>query len=350
MTHRPVRLPLAVTMGEPAGIGGEVTLKAWLRRRPRARPFFAIDDPERLERLARQVGLEVPIAEIASPEDAAGVFHDALPVIAERLPVAPKPGEPDPANAAAVITAIDRAVEYARFERAAAVVTNPIHKKCLYDAGFRYPGHTEYLAALAGEDAVPVMMLAGPELRVVPVTRHLPLREAIDSLAKDEIIHCGRVTAAALARDFGIAEPALAVAGLNPHGGEGGSLGREEIEIIRPAVEALKAEGISAAGPAPADTLFHERIRKAYDAVLCMYHDQALIPLKTIDFDNGVNVTLGLPFIRTSPDHGTALEIAGTGAAREQSLVAALALAAQMAGHRALLNVRAPRLRRGLDG
>lgn len=349
MTRQPARLPLAVTMGEPAGIGGEVTLKAWLRRRPRSRPFFVIDDPERLERLARQVGLDVPIVEIAQPEDAAGVFHDALPVIAERLPVRPKPGKPDAANAAAVITAIDRAVEYTRLERAAAMVTNPIHKKCLYDAGFRYPGHTEYLAALAGADVSPVMMLAGPELRVVPVTRHVPLREAIDSLSSDEIVHCGRVTAAALARDFGIAEPAIAVAGLNPHGGEGGSLGREEIEIIRPAVEALKAEGISAAGPAPADTLFHERIRKVYDAVLCMYHDQALIPLKTIDFDNGVNVTLGLPFIRTSPDHGTALEIAGTGAAREHSMVAALALAAQMAGHRVLLNVRAPRLRRGRD-
>ena len=329
------RLPLAVTMGEPAGIGGESALKAWLRRDERLAHFFVIDDPDRLRKLARVVGLDVPVAEIETPEQASEAFSDALPVLAERLPQPSSPGRLDPANASSVITAIDRAVALVQDGRAAAVVTNPIHKKSLYEAGFRYPGHTEYLAALAGGNARPVMMLTCPGLRVVPVTVHLPLREAIGALTTDDIVYAATVTAAALKRDFGIPDPVLAVSGLNPHAGEEGAIGKEEKTIIGPAVRKLKKAGVIAVGPMPADSLFHERAREQYDAVICMYHDQALIPLKTIDFDRGVNVTLGLPFVRTSPDHGTALDIAGTGAAREHSLVAALATAASMAGQRA---------------
>ncbi|MFQ5957750.1 MAG: 4-hydroxythreonine-4-phosphate dehydrogenase PdxA [Alphaproteobacteria bacterium] len=335
MNVHPPRLPLALTMGEPAGIGGEITLKAWLRREERGlAPFFAIDDPQRLSRLAEHLDLTVPVTEIGAPEEAADAFADALPVLPEPLPAPVTPGRLDPKNAATVVSAIDQAVALARDDRAAAVVTNPIHKKCLYEAGFRYPGHTEYLGALAGGGARPVMMIACPGLRVVPVTVHMSLREAIAALNTDDIVYCAHVTALALKRDFGIAEPSIAVASLNPHAGEDTSLGDEEAKIIGPAVKTLKSAGIPVTGPAPADTLFHERVRSVYDAVICMYHDQALIPLKTIDFDRGVNITLGLPFVRTSPDHGTALEIAGTGAAREDSLLAALATAAAMAGRR----------------
>ncbi len=336
MSGRPPRLPLALTMGEPAGIGGDITVKAWQRRGEGLAPFFVIDDPERLRRLAARIAPTLRIAEIDAPEQAIAAFPEALPVLPEPLPVPATPGRPDPANSPAVIAAIERAVALTRAGRAAAVVTNPIHKKCLYDAGFRHPGHTEHLAALVGEGVRPVMMLVCAGLRVVPVTVHLALRDAVDALSTANIVHCGEVAAAALERDFGIAAPKLAVAGLNPHAGEQGSLGREEIDIIAPAVERLAAAGIAVTGPAPADTLFHEHARSAYDAVICMYHDQALIPLKTIDIDRGVNVTLGLPFVRTSPDHGTALGIAGTGAAREDSLLAALATAADMARRREL--------------
>ena len=221
-----------------------------------------------------------------------------------------------------------------RSGRAAALVTNPIHKGSLYRAGFRHPGHTEYLAELAGTGEAPVMMLACPALRVVPITIHLPLRRAVESLTSAAIVHAGRVTDAALRRDFGIAAPVLAFAGLNPHAGEAGGLGREEIEIVEPALAELRAAGIDARGPLPADTMFHAEARRSYDAALCMYHDQALIPIKTVDFYGGVNVTLGLPFVRTSPDHGTAFAIAGRGVARPDSLIAALRLAAEMAARR----------------
>jgi 4-hydroxythreonine-4-phosphate dehydrogenase len=219
--------------------------------------------------------------------------------------------------------------------RAAALVTNPIHKDSLYRAGFRYPGHTEYLAALAGVTAAPVMMLVCPGLRVVPVTIHLALRQAIQDLSTAAIVHAGRITEAALRRDFGVAAPTLAIAGLNPHAGEAGGLGREEIEIIEPAIAELRAAGVDVRGPLAADTMFHAEARANYDAALCMYHDQALIPIKTIDFHGGVNTTLGLPFVRTSPDHGTAFAIAGRGVARAESLIAALRLAAEMAAKRA---------------
>ncbi len=332
---RPVPLPLAVTMGEPAGIGGEIALMAWLARRQGVPPFYLIDDPGRLVSLAGRLGWPVPIRPIEAPERALDAFAEALPVVPIGVAPRARPAHPDPADMPAIIGAIDTAVADVRSGRAAALVTNPIHKDSLYRAGFRHPGHTEYLAELAGAVEDPVMMLVSPALRVVPVTIHLPLRRAIERLSTAAIVHAGRVAAAALRRDFGIAAPILAVAGLNPHAGEGGSLGREEIEIVEPAIAELRAAGIDARGPLPADTMFHAEARRGYDAALCLYHDQALIPIKAIDFYGGVNVTLGLPFVRTSPDHGTAFAIAGKGVARPDSLIAALRLAAEMAARRA---------------
>lgn len=327
-------------MGEPAGIGAELTLMAWSRRHESdVPPFFCLDDPERLAALAQGLRMAVPIARLEAPEAAAAAFATALPVLAEPLPAAVEPGRPDAANGAAVLRSIARGATLAQAGRAVALVTNPIHKALLYEAGFRHPGHTEYLGELAARNGAwsgrPVMMLACPGLRVVPVTVHLPLRRAVCELSRAAIMAAGRVTAAALRGDFAIARPRLAVAGLNPHAGEAGALGREELEVIGPAVAALRGEGLEVAGPAPADSLFHPAARAGYDAALCMYHDQALIPLKTIDFAGGVNVTLGLPFVRTSPDHGTALDIAGTGRADPSSLLAALAMARDIAANRA---------------
>ena len=327
--------PIALTMGEPAGIGGEITLKAWQERIARALPpFFVIDDAARLVALGATTGLVVPIREIGDPAEALRVFPTALPVLRHPLVRRPTPGRPDPANAPAVIAAIERAVALVQHGQASAIVTNPIQKEALYAAGFAYPGHTEFLGALANV-AHPVMMLAGPDLRVVPVTVHLPLAAALAALSSATIVACGRITAEALQHDFGIARPRLAVAALNPHAGEGGAMGGEEKDIIAPAIARLAAQGIAISGPAPADTLFHAEARKRYDAVLCMYHDQALIPLKTLDFERGVNITLGLPFIRTSPDHGTAMDIAGDGVANPASLIAALTTAGAMAARRA---------------
>jgi len=262
------------------------------------------------------------------------MFAHSLPVLAIGAEPQAEPGRPDPADARLVIGAIEAAVAEVRGGRAAAVVTNPINKDALYRAGFRHPGHTEYLAELAGTGAGAVMMLACPALRVVPVTIHLALRQAIEQLSGAAIIHAGQVAHQALVRDFGVARPVIACAGLNPHAGEAGALGREDIDIIMPAIAELRARGIDARGPLPADTMFHAAARAGYDAALCMYHDQALIPIKTLDFDGAVNVTLGLPFIRTSPDHGTAFDIAGRGIARPDSLIAALRLAAEMAARR----------------
>ena len=326
-------LALALTMGEPAGIGGEIALKAWRDTRHSLPPFFLIDDPERLAALAERLGWTVPLASIGAPAEAAAAFAAALPVLPLQTRCDVLPGAPSPDAAAAVLESIRRAVELAQAGEAAAVVTNPIHKKLLYDAGFQHPGHTEYLAELTGAP-LPVMMLASADLRVVPVTIHLSLRDALAALTTDGIVAAGRVTAAALRRDFGIAKPRLAVAGLNPHAGEDGALGREDIEIVAPAVAALRAEGIDAIGPLPADTMFHAAARARYDAALCMYHDQGLIPLKTLGFEQGVDVTLGLPIVRTSPDHGTAFDIAGKGIASADSLIAALRLAAEMAARR----------------
>jgi 4-hydroxythreonine-4-phosphate dehydrogenase len=322
-------------MGEPSGIGAEIALKTWLGRGTGVPAFFYIGDREVLAALARRLHWSVPLVEIAAPAEATAAFARALPVLPEPLAASAQPGRPDPRNAPAVLAAIRRAVRLACDGTASAVVTNPIHKSALYDAGFAHPGHTEYLAELAGGDPMPVMMLVGGGLRVVPVTIHLSLRDSLAALDIETIVRKGEIAAAALRRDFGIDKPRLAVAALNPHAGESGALGREEIDIIAPAVERLRALGIDAAGPLPADTLFHAGARTRHDAQLCMYHDQALIPLKTLDFERGVNVTLGLPFVRTSPDHGTALGIAGSGQANEASLVAALRLADGLARRRA---------------
>ena len=328
--------PIVLTMGEPAGVGAEIALKAWMRREELSLPpFFLLDDPRRLARLAEKLNWRVDLAEIDAPADTGQVFDQYLPVLPHPLPGSVLPGAPDPANASAVLSAIEDAAGMVQDGAAAAMVTNPINKAVLYEAGFNHPGHTEYLAELAGPDAKPVMMLACPGLRVVPVTIHIPLREVAERLDQGEIERVTRTTAHALKSDFGIKNPQIVVAGVNPHAGEGGAMGREEVEIVKPAVEMLKSEGIHVLGPAPADTLFHERMRLTYDAAICMYHDQALIPIKTIDFHNGVNITLGLPFVRTSPDHGTAFEIAGTGVADERSLVAAIHEAAAMAERRA---------------
>ena len=329
---------LALTMGEPAGIGGEITLKAWTHR-ARLDPFFVIDDPDRLRELARRTGPEVPIQTIGAPSEAAQIFAEALPVFpTERVAPLPAPviaGQPDTANAKSVITSIETAVRLVLAGDAAAIVTNPIHKQVLYKADFPHPGHTEFLASLAGIDTPPVMMLAADKFRVVPVTIHQSLRDAIDSLDTGAITQAGLITAAALRQDFGIPRPRLAVAGLNPHAGEGGAMGTEETHIIAPAVEALREVGIDVFGPVAPDALFTAKARNNYDAAICMYHDQALIPIKSIAFEHAVNVTLGLPFVRTSPDHGTALDIAGTGEADESSLLAALALAGAMSRRRA---------------
>ena len=326
-------LPLALTMGEPAGIGGEITLKAWNARTPETGPFFCLGDPAWLAEGGRALGLDIPIAVISQPSEAADIFPRALPVLPETLAVPAIPGHPDPANAPAVINAIARAARLALAGDVAGVVTNPIHKKVLADSGFTHHGHTEFLGELCG-NIQPIMMLACPGLRVVPVTVHLALRDAIGALSMDAIVTAATITAKALTADFAITEPRLAIAALNPHAGEDGMMGAEEARIIAPAVAALKKCGIAVFGPAPADSLFHERARSAYDAVICMYHDQALIPLKTVDFERGVDVTLGLPLVRTSPDHGTAFEIAGKGIAHEHSLIAALALAREIAANR----------------
>ncbi len=326
---------LAVTMGEPAGIGGEITLKIWLNRQQnRTPPFFLIDDPKRLAELSKDLGYDVPLKTITSPAEARDIFSHSLPVLPCPLAVPSLPGKLDGKNALTVQKSIETAVSLVQNGQASAVVTNPIQKQVLNEAGFPFPGHTEFLADLAAIETPPVMMLACDSLRVVPVTIHISLAEAARSLTTEMIVTKSMITAAALKRDFGIKHPALAIAGLNPHAGEGGQMGLEDEQIVRPAVEALKAKGLNAFGPLPADTLFHERARAGYDAAICMYHDQALIPIKTIDFDQGVNITLGLPFIRTSPDHGTALELAGKGIAKESSLLAALKMAASMAERR----------------
>ncbi len=322
--------PVALSMGDPAGVAAEITVGAWRALKETGPVFFSIADLEHL----CEVG-DAPIAVISDPAEAADAFRSALPVIPEALTVRPVHGAPSPKNAAAVVKSIERTVALTQSGQAAAIATPPISKKALYDgADFKYPGHTEFLAALSGVDRS-VMMLACDELRTVPVTIHVPLSDVKKLLTTGLIVETGLIVNKALRRDFAIDTPRIAISGLNPHAGEGGAMGREDIEVIEPAVQALRAQGIDATGPLPADTMFHAAARARYDAALCMYHDQALIPIKTLAFDKGVNVTLGLPFIRTSPDHGVAYDIAGRGMADPTSMIEAIRLAATLAANRA---------------
>jgi len=319
--------PIALSCGEPAGVGPEIAVAAW-RALGTALPFFWIGDPAHLPR-------DTPVSLIDTPDQAAAAAATGLPVLAHPFADRATPGAPDPANAAGVIAAIARGVDLVQSGAAGALCTAPIHKKALIDgANFAYPGHTEYLAALAGVDRV-VMMLACDALRVVPATIHIPLSQVPRALTAEGLEATIRITHAALMRDFGFEDPRIAVTGLNPHAGEGGAMGHEDAALIAPVIEKLAGEGLRVRGPASADTMFHAAARATYDAAIAMYHDQALIPIKTIDFSGGVNVTLGLPFIRTSPDHGTAFDIAGTGRADPTSLIAALRMAGQMAARRA---------------
>jgi 4-hydroxythreonine-4-phosphate dehydrogenase len=329
---RPV---LALTLGEPAGIGPDIAIDAWLARADRDVPAFIFLGPAAiLHQRAALMGRTIRAAE-ALPEQAHEVFQTAIPCLADGDCGPVEASVPDASNAGLVTGSIERAVALVRSGACSAVVTNPIHKKALSKAGFRHPGHTEYLGELGKRhfngDARPVMMLAAPDLKTVPVTIHVALREVFDLLTTDLIVETGRIVARDLRSRFGLPAPRLAISGLNPHAGEEGLMGSEDQTIVRPAVEKLAAEGIAASGPYPADSMFHAAARKTFDAALCMYHDQALIPVKTLAFDNAVNVTLGLPFIRTSPDHGTAFDIAGTGKANPSSLIEALRMADRMA-------------------
>lgn len=323
-------------MGDPAGIGLEIAVRTW--ERSDAPPFYVIGDPDAVARAAG--GRDLRIAVIDDPSNAAGVFADALPVFPQTLATPEQIGSPNTANAPAIIRAIETAVAHVRAGVAPALVTLPIAKSVLYDAGFRYPGHTEFVAHLTADMAGvgsrgPVMMLATEGLRVALVTIHAPLAEVAAKLTTADIVEKARVVLQALARDFGIARPRLALAGLNPHAGESGSIGREEIAVINPAAALLRAEGHDVTDARPADSLFHTEARARYDAVLCMYHDQGLIPLKMLDFWGGANITLGLPIVRTSPDHGTGFDIAGKGLARIDSFVAALRAASDISARRA---------------
>ena len=326
--------PLALTLGEPAGIGPDITFAAWRHGRERgASPFYVLADPAYLRRRGERIAPDVPIT-VVEPAQAAAAFRSALPVVDTGTPITAEPGRPDATSGPAALASIRRAVADVQAGVAAAVVTNPVAKSVLYRSGFIEPGHTEYLAKLAeaasGVPVHPVMMLWSPELAVVPVTIHLPLREIFARLTTDLVVQTGRIVARDLIERFGLTRPRLAVAGLNPHAGEEGALGTEDRDIVQPAVAQLQAEGIDARGPIPADSMFHQAARITYDVALAMYHDQALIPIKTLAFDHAVNVTLGLPFVRTSPDHGTAFDIAGTGRANPSSLIAAIALAARL--------------------
>jgi 4-hydroxythreonine-4-phosphate dehydrogenase len=327
----PNELPLALTPGEPAGVGAEIALKAW--RRDDAPVFFLMDDPDRVAALSRKTGLDIPICVIDNPDAAFKAQASGLPVLPSTGLTDSQPGHPDPSTATGVIEAIREAVVMVKSGAVAAVVTNPIQKNALHQAGFPHPGHTEFLADLAGGQRS-VMMLASRDLRVVPVTIHEAIRRVPDLLTQELIIETARITIHSLIQDFGIKAPRIAVAGLNPHAGEAGSIGIEDDTVIAPALAVLRAEGFEIFGPLAADSMFHASARRGYDVALCMYHDQALIPIKTLDFWGGVNVTIGLPFVRTSPDHGTALDLAGTGKANEDSLVNALCMAQEIARQR----------------
>jgi 4-hydroxythreonine-4-phosphate dehydrogenase len=335
VTRERKALPLALTQGDPSGIGPEIAIKAWRHARANeGARFFVLGDPAHFGRVAHSLGFEVPIARTTA-EDAAGVFKEALPIVPLKASVVGAPGRALREDAGATVESIERAVAMVAEGSASAVVTNPIAKEMLYAAGFRHPGHTEFLGELTlrhfGKAVHPVMLLWSPELAVVPATIHIPLAEVPARLTRDLLVETGRIVAKDMIQRFGIAKPRLAFCGLNPHAGEGGSIGREEIDIIGPALDTLRRAGAHVEGPFPADTLFHAAARRRYDVVIAMYHDQALIPIKTIAFESAVNVTLGLPFVRTSPDHGTAFDIAGQGNADPSSLIAATDLAARLA-------------------
>ena len=324
---------LAITLGDPAGIGPEIIASAWASLKTAKLAFFAVGDARAL------AAAGAPVTRIKSAGEAAAAFAHALPVLDQPLDSPAAPGQPSASAGPRVVQWIETAVSLALAGEAAGVVTAPIAKASLYESGFKFPGHTEFLGALTDSTPTagargPVMMLTAQDLRVALVTVHEPLARVPALITAERIAHAGRVTAEALRRDFGVANPRLAVAGLNPHAGENGALGREELEVVAPAVDALRAAGVAAEGPAPADSLFHAEARKRYDAALCLYHDQALIPVKMLDFWGGVNVTLGLPIVRTSPDHGTAFDIAGKGLAKPDSLIAAIRLAAEIAERR----------------
>ena len=323
--------PLAVALGDPAGIGPEIVAKAWDARGQYAlSPFFAVGDRRSIETV-----WSGPIRQIASPDDAAGCFDEALPLIQIEDTGLIIPAQPDLAGARCALDSLEMAAGLARSSMVGALVTAPVAKHQLYAIGFAHPGQTEFVAERCGvAKANTVMMLAGPTLRAVPITTHIPLRDVPDHLSVELILAKARATDRGLTRNFGIERPRLAIAGFNPHAGEQGAIGREEIEIIIPAVEQLRAEGIDIVGPLSADTMFHARARAQYDCALCLYHDQALIPLKTLHFDEGVNMTLGLPIVRTAPDHGTAFSIAGRNMANPGAMIAAIALAADAARNR----------------
>ncbi len=320
-------LPVAVTCGDPAGIGIETVVKAWHALRDET-VFFLIGDPGHLPKDARAVVIE-------RPDHASEAMSNGLPVLMHAFPVEAIPGQPAPENARSVVEVIERGVELVQSGAASALCTAPISKKELADFGdFTHPGHTEFLGALTNTDR-PVMMIASDALRVVPTTIHIPLADVPAALTEDLLEETIRVTHTALQRDFGLPAPRIAVSGLNPHAGEDGLLGIEDAKTILPVCDRLRAEGMALAGPLPADTMFHPEARAQYDAAVMMYHDQALVPAKTLAFDTGVNVTLGLPIVRTSPDHGTAFGIAGNDIASPASMIEAIRLAAAMGKARA---------------
>ncbi|MEI9916674.1 MAG: 4-hydroxythreonine-4-phosphate dehydrogenase PdxA [Methylovirgula sp.] len=327
---------IALTRGDPSGIGPELALKAWaaIHTYPGAPAFFVIADPDHLAGLARRLHVDVPV-EVTTPQEAPAVFAHALPVVGPARPVKGALGSPDLADAPGTIESIEAGVKFVHDGVADAVVTNPIAKEVLQRAGFAHPGHTEFLGELAarfyGHDARPVMLLWSPWVAVVPATIHVPLANVPKLVTRELLIETAKTVDAAFKQRFGVAAPRLAFAGLNPHAGEAGHIGHEEIDVIAPAIAELRKAGIDAKGPYPADTLFHAAAREKYDVAICMYHDQALIPIKTLAFESAVNVTLGLPFVRTSPDHGTAFDIAAEGKADPTSLIAALRLAAELA-------------------
>lgn len=333
--------PLAVTMGDPAGIGPDIILMAWQRRhKDQLPPFVVLGCPETFTSRAQALGLSVPVERVTSPLDAEDTFSSALPVYPLALDKAVQAGQPDQASAARTIKAIDNAVAWTLEGDTSGIVTAPINKSVLTQAGFTHPGHTEYLAELCaqGDQPVtrPVMMLTAPGLRVVPITVHVPLKDVPKSLSHDLIVDTTKITHQAMQDQFGIKNPRMGMTGLNPHAGDSGLLGRDEIEMIGPALKQLRREGITVDGPLPADAAFQQRSRVRYDVILAMYHDQALIPVKTLAFDEAVNITLGLPIIRTSPDHGTAYDIAGTGKAIPDSFLASIRLANQLTASRQL--------------